>query len=1298
VTDSRTSPFPNDSSLNRFIRFCLEKKLAPVLLVTVIVLSGLIFSPFDFNLPWLTRHPVSVDAIPDIGENQQIVVVDWPGRSPRDVENQITYPLTAAMMGLPRVKAIRSTSMLGFAIIFVIFEEDVEFYWGRTRILEKLSSLPAGTLPADVQPALGPDATALGQVFWYTLEGVDTQGKPIGGWDLHELRSIQDWYVRLALLSVEGVSEVASIGGFVREYQLDVDPGLMTARNVKIEEIVSAVQRSNIDVGARTIEVNRVDYVIRGLGYIKSVDDINDTLVSVNGNVPTFIRQVARVSLGPAYRSGLLDKGGQEAVGGVVVVRYGENPLEVIHRVRNKIEEIAPGLPRKELPDGVVSQVRIVPFYDRTGLIHETLGTLSSALYQEVLVTILVIFIMLRQLRMSLLVCSVLPLAVLTGFTAMKLLGVQANVVALSGIAIAIGTLGDMGIIIAESIYRRLENADSGENLLPLVYRGAAEVGGAVVTAVMTTLISFAPVFLLTGAEGKLFRPLAMTKTLVILASVIVALAVIPAMAHALFGFRPRRWRRPWLFFEGLIYVGGLIAILWNLWIGVSVAVAGGYLLAERYLAPAVQRWAGHAGILAVVGGLAVALARDWLPLGLEAGLLRNMLFITAAVGGLMGLFALFQRYYALVLSWCLDHKRLFLAAPLAIVVLGAAIWLGFTRIFGWLPELVRLSPAGVYLAHAFPGLGTEFMPTLDEGSFLYMPSTMPHASISEVLDIVQIQDRAIESIPEVASAIGKAGRVESALDPAPISMIETLIHYRPQYITDPHGRHLSFRFDPDQVDLFRDEAGHPVPAADGRPYLVRGRFLRDSQQRLIPDPRGKPFRLWRPALDPALNPGRNVWKGIQSSNDIWACIVAEATLPGTTVAPKLQPISARIVMLQSGIRASMGVRVKGPDLETIERVSQQIEQILREVPSLDPASVVADRIMGVPYLEVHLNRRAMAQFAVDVQQVQDVIEFAIGGKRITTTVEGRERYPVRVRYMRELRDDLDSVGRVLVPSPSGTQIPLNQLADIRYVPGPQMIRSEDTFLVGYVLFEKHAGVAEGDAFEHAGRYLRWKVESGQLQLPYGVSYSMTGNYENQVRSQRSLRLIIPIGLTVIFLILYVQFKSYSTAGMVFICIAVNWAGAMILLWLYQQSWFLNFMLVGVPMREVFQVHPMNLSVAVWVGFLALFGVSSDDGVVMGTYLNQRFAKNRPRSVEEVRRAVVETGQRRIRPCLMTMATTLLALLPVLTSSGRGADLMWPMSLPSFGGLSVELITMLILPVLFCAVEERRLKTALREH
>ena len=686
------------SLLDLLIRFCLYNRIAPYLLLVTIVLCGLSFSPFDLAIPWLPRHPVPVDAIPDVGENQQIVVTEWPGRSPQDVEQQITYPLTAALMGISGVKTIRSTSMFGFSIVFVIFEENVEFYWGRTRVLERLASLSPGMLPPDAQPTLGPDATALGQVFWYTLEGCDASGRPTTGWDLHELRSIQDWYVRLALLSVDGVSEVASIGGFVKEYQVDVDPGLMKARNVKIEDVVSAVQRSNIDVGARTIEVNRVDYVIRGLGYIRSVEDLDNALISVRDGVPTFVRQVARVSLGPASRSGVLDKGGLEAVGGVVVARYGENPMAVIERVKRKIEEISAGLPRKILSDGGVSQVRIVAFYDRTCLIQETLGTLSSALYQEMLVTILVILVMLRQGRLSFLVCSVLPLAVLMGFTAMKLLDVQGNIMALAGIAIAIGTLADMGIIVAESIHRHVESADQHEDLVQVIQRATSEVGGAVVTAIGTTLVSFAPVFLLTGAEGKLFRPLAATKTLVIFASVVVALAVIPPLAHALFAFRPERWRRPWLFYESLIYFGILTGYLFNIWVGGWLALAGVYHLLRRRLPESVRCRVSSWATWTVIAGITVALALDWVPLGPESGVFRNVLFIGVVVGGVMGGLAFFQRRYGDILAWCLDHKKLFLSLPAAVVLMGITVWLGFPRVFGWLPELLRLSRAGIYL------------------------------------------------------------------------------------------------------------------------------------------------------------------------------------------------------------------------------------------------------------------------------------------------------------------------------------------------------------------------------------------------------------------------------------------------------------------------------------------------------------------------------------------------------------------------------------------------------------------------
>jgi len=541
---------------------------------------------------------------------------------------------------------------------------------------------------------------------------------------------------------------------------------------------------------------------------------------------------------------------------------------------------------------------------------------------------------------------------------------------------------------------------------------------------------------------------------------------------------------------------------------------------------------------------------------------------------------------------------------------------------------------------------------------------------------------------------VGKLGRAETALDPAPISMIETVINYKPEYIVDPSGRRLTFRFVPEDTDFFRSEDGTPLLAPDEKPYVVHGRFVRGKDNRLIPDPHGWPFRLWRSVLNPDVNPDRRAWPGIQSPDDIWDAIVEAAQIPGTTSAPKLQPIAARIVMLQSGMRAPMGIKIKGPDLETIEKVGLEIEKYLREVTSVEASAVIADRIVGKPYLEIHIDRRAIARYGIRLQQVQDVIETAVGGIRITTTVEGRERYPVRVRYMRELRDDIESLDKILVPTMDGAQIPLTQLAEIRYVRGPEMIKSEDTFLVGYVLFDKKPGYAEVDVVEQAGEYLKQKIDRGEFQLPAGVSYVFAGSYENQIRSEKKLMVVLPLTLFIIFMILYFQFDSLLTASLVYSGIAVAWAGGFILIWLYGQPWFLDFTVFGTSMRELFQVHAFNLSVAIWVGFLALFGIASDDGVIIATYLNQVFSREKPSSIEGIRQAVIEAGRRRVRPCLMTVATTILALLPVLSSTGRGSDIMVPMAIPSFGGMCVVLITMFIVPVLYCAIEEMKLKSS----
>jgi len=1271
----------------RLIRFCLENKLVVALIVIFFVGWGIHTAPFDWKLWGLPRDPVPVDAIPDIGENQQIVFTEWPGRSPQDVEDQITYPLTTALLGIPDIKTIRSSSMFGFSSIYIIFRDfpaseklvqGKDFYWTRSRILEKLNSLPEGTLPAGVQPMLGPDATALGQIFWYTLEGTDPDGRVVGGWDLEELRTIQDWQVRLTLRSAMGVSEAASIGGFVRQYQVDVDPDAMRAYKVAIEEVFDAVRRANIDVGAETIELNRVEYIIRSIGFIKKVNDIENSVVKVNENVPVLVKNVAKVTLGPETRRGVLDKAGAETAGGVVVARYGSNPLAVIKDVKKKIAELAPALPAKAIIDNSKvttdqirgfalqngfdaydgaalnqngwlgylqktprqnwpawlnkSQVTIIPFYDRTGLIYETLATLNDAIYQQVLVTMIVIIIMVAHLRSSFLISSVMPLAVLGCFIVMKLFGVDANIVSLSGIAIAIGTIVDMGIIICDNILRHLEEDPADMPRLEVIYTAAAEVGSSIVSAVASTIISFIPVFFMTGPEGKLFKPLAFTKTFALFASIIVALTIIPPAAHILFTGRISGKRRRVFLFAAVAVAGVLAGQIIGWLAAAAIVIFALYRLFEGYVPQYIQKFVPYTANVLVLLVVGLLLTLDWEPLGPQKGLLRNLILVGGFIAVPMTAVLLFQHFYSPILRWCLDHKLLFLSIPLVILILGGFIW---------------------------SGLGKEFMPPLDEGSFLYMPTTMPHASIGEALDILQKQDLAVSNIPEVESVVGKIGRAESALDPAPVGMIETVINYKDEYITDKNGRRVSFRYD-----------------------KAAGEFVRDGNGNLIPDTTGRSYRQWR--------------EHIKTPDDIWKEIISAADIPGTTSAPKLQPIAARIVMLQSGMRAAMGVKIKGPDLATIEKVGFEIEHILKQVPSVEPSTVIADRIVGKPYLEIVPDRQALARYGVLIEQFQNVIEVAVGGVRVTTTVEGRQRFPVRVRYQRELRDSIEALEKILIPGAEGVQIPILQLAEIRYVRGPEVIKSEDTSLVGYVLFDKKPGRAEVDVVEEADRLIKHKESSGQFIRPQGVSITFAGTYENQLHARRTLMIMVPLSLFTIFMVLYFQFRVVSTVLLVFVGVMVSWAGAFLLIWFYAQSWFMNFAVFGTNMRELFHVHPINMSVAVWVGFLALFGISDDDGVVIATYLDILFHRQKPATIEQIRQTTVQAGKRRVRAALMTTVTTILALIPVFTSTGRGSDIMVPMAIPSFGGMTIEILTMLIVPVLYCWIKEVKLRTKIK--
>ncbi|MDR1811176.1 MAG: efflux RND transporter permease subunit [Prevotella sp.] len=1214
--------------LNKIINYFLNNRLITILLLIAVILWGLSVAPFNRHDELLPRDPVPVDAIPDIGENQQIVATEWMGRSPKDIQEQITYPLTTSLLGIPGVKTIRSASMFGMSFIYIIFDDDIEFYWSRSRILEKLNSLPAGTLPADVQPALGPDATALGQIFWYTLEGRNPEtGKPVGGWNPDELRTVQDFYAKYSIAAAEGVSEVASIGGFVKEYQIEINPNAMRAFNVSLMDVMSAVQQSNLDIGAETVEINKVEYLVRGLGYIKTISDLEEAVITVRNSVPVKIKDVAFVNIGPATRRGGLDKEGVEAVGGVVVARYGSNPMQVIENVKNKIKEMDAGLPQKTLDDGTVSKVTVVPFYDRSGLINETIGTLETALTHEILICIIVVIVLVFNLRASVVISSMLPVIVLATFIIMRYTGVEANIVALSGIAIAIGVMVDVGVVFVENILRQIElpenkGAARGKALARLIYKGVGEVSGAITTAMLTTIVSFLPVFFMEAQEGKLFKPLAYTKTFALVSALLFGLSLLPTLAYYILsigdGAKMERFKSK---------------IADKLRIGSSK---------RRGLRPMLR--------LAILVLVIIYLTSEWLPVGTRAGFAMNLLFVALAIGLILGILWLLVAYYERILRWCLANRWKFMIIPAFTVAFGVWVW---------------------------RGIGEEFMPSLNEGSFLLMPTGMPHTGIEQNLQFIETLDKRIANIPEVEMTVGKWGRVNSALDPAPAQMFENTINYRPEYILDENGHRMRFKTNAKGEFLLRMENGELKVENEKERYSNAQLSILNSQ--LIPDPHGDYFRQWRPH--------------IKNTDDIWQEIINVSHLPGLTSSPKLQPIEARLVMLSTGMRAPMGLKVSGPDLEAIEQGGKALEAALKDVPSILPSTVFYDRAVGAPYLEIKLNRQNMARYGLTVAALQDVIGAAVGGMPLTATVEGRERFPVRLRYPRELRNDPEELSMLLVPTASGAQIPLKEVADIEYTKGAQMIQSENTFLLGYVIFDKASGKAEVDVVKETDKYLQDKIRSGELKLPKGVSYKFAGNYEQQERAANRLLIVIPLSLLAILLILYFQFKTVTASLIHFSGVLVAFAGGFILLWLYGQTWFMNFSFGGENMRDLFQMHPVNLSIAVWVGFIALFGIATNDGVLMGTYIHDTFLERRPKNKQEIRESVVYAGLRRVRPAAMTTATTLIALLPVLTSTGKGSDIMAPMAIPTFGGMLIQSMTMFVVPVFQCWWRERKLKT-----
>lgn len=1250
--------------LNKAIKFLIENKLVAVLMLTLFVGWGIVNAPFGWDTGFLPSNPVAVDAIPDIGENQQIVFTKWEGRSPQDIEDQITYPLTTSLLGIPGVKTIRSSSMFGFSSIYIIFEEDIEFYWSRSRILEKLNSLPANLLPEGLNPALGPDATGLGQIYWYTLEGRDEKGNVTGGWDLQELRSIQDYYVKYALSGASGVSEVASIGGYVQEYQVDVNPEKMRQYKIDLSQIVKAVKESNQDIGAQTLEINQAEYLVRGLGYVKSIADLENAVVSSENFTSLRIKDVANVSLGPATRRGILDKEGAEVVGGVVVARYGANPMEVITNVKAQIDELKGGLPSKVLADGRTSQLTVVPFYDRTELIEETLDTLNEALTLEILITILVIIIMVFNLRASILISGLLPVAVLMVFVAMKIFNVDANIVALSGIAIAIGTMVDVGVILAENMIRHMDDeklrfSENGTEYTTneIIYNATSEVSGAILTAVLTTIISFVPVFTMIGAEGKLFRPLAFTKTMALSASLVIALFIIPPLAAYL--FRKKNIKSSFSYvLQIALLLFGTIAIISGYWLGI-VLIAFGVTGLLNLRGNLEKKKVNLINIIISSAAIIFMLAEYWRPLGFDRSVFINLIFVVIICFGVLGIFSVLRMYYGQILEWALANKLLFLIIPATVLISG--VWI-------------------------MNNTGKEFMPSLNEGSFLLMPTSLPHAGIAENKRVLQQLDMAVATIPEIETVVGKSGRTESALDPAPLSMYENMIQYKSEYMRNSNGKRQRYKVNEDGLFILKDGnlVINPNTDIDSENSIYDASKLRDpfviQGKQLIEDEDGEFYRNWRPKIN---NP-----------DDIWDEIVKVTKLPGVTSAPKLQPIETRLVMLQTGMRAPMGIKVKGQDLAQIEAFGLELEGILKQAKGVKEQAVFADRIVGKPYLLIDIKREQLARYGISIMDVQQVLKVAVGGMPLTQTVEGRERYGVRVRYPRELRGNEDDLKKIYVPVEKGSPVPLGELVDIRYEQGPQVIKSEDTFLIGYVLFDKLDGFAEVAVVENAQALIKEKIAAGELTVPKGISYQFTGTYENQLRAEKTLSVVVPLALAIIFLILYFQFKSVSTSLMVFTGITVAFAGGFIMIWLYGQDWFFNFNLFGENMRDLFNMKTINLSVAVWVGFIALFGIATDDGVVMATYLTQTFERDKPTDEKGVRDSALEAAKKRIRPCLMTTVTTILALLPVLTSTGKGSDIMIPMAIPIFGGMVIDITSYFIVPVLYSWREEFKLKRA----
>jgi Cu(I)/Ag(I) efflux system membrane protein CusA/SilA len=1123
----------------KLARFVVEQPLYSLLLTIAVAVGGVLVNPYLNIGEHFGISRLDMDALPDIGEHQQIVTCEWPGYSPADVEEQIVFPLTTALMGIPQVKHIRANSMFGLASIYIIFEESADFYWCRARVIEKLSTLSEAALPEGVQPKLGPDATALGQVFWYTLEGRDSLGNPAGGWALDELRTVQDEYVKPNLQSVPGVAEVASIGGLVKEYEVQIDPSALRRLGIPISQVAEAIARNNRDVGAQTMEINRAEYMVRGLGQINSIQDIENILLKKGSSLtPIRVSDIGAVRMGTREQKGILDKEGAELAGGVVSVQLHANPNTVIEDIKSQIETLAPGMPTRILQNGKKSTLTIVPFYDRSSLIQESNAMLGKTLVLEMLIALLVLCFFLRRADMALLAILILPLGTALVFIAMRLLDQRANIVAMAGIAIAIGTMIDMAIIFFESLQQQEKENKNASNAV-LIHRAFLSVGPALITAGLTTIVTFLPVFALQGEEGKLFTPLALTKTLALAAALILTILVLPGLARLL-------------------------------------------LRKKQYALP---KWAS----IAILSSIFLVLLASWQPL---QSWWSSALFLLSSVGLCFWVCQKIIQHYTTLLAAIFKYYRGFLSAILLLIIASLFIWRNLPR---------------------------SFIPAFDEGTFLVMPTAASNAGTTECKELLQLLDMGIASIPEVKNVVGKAGRAESALDPAPMNMFEVMVNWHPE-------------------------------------------FERDSS--------GQKVRLWR--------------SHIKSPDDIWNEIVAViAQIPGLSIPPKLYPIETRLVMLQTGMSAPMGIKIKARSLEQLDSFAYQLEQVLQQVEGILPATVFSTQITGKPYLEIIPDRQRTAAYNISTDEVLQYIELAIGGKPVSQILNRNERSAISLRWPDASFQTPATIAQIELITRSGKVVPLGAVADINYRPGPQLIKSEDGFLVHHVMFDKVQDSSSIEVVENARAYLQQLHTNGKLKVPEGVSYTFEGDYEKHRRAVRRVLLAASIALLLLLAILYYRFRSISLSAIVFTGVLVACSGGFIALWLWNQNWFLDLPLMGGALQEALSIGHLPLSIPVWVGFLALIGIATDDGVLMATYLERQFHESKPSGHKELFEIVKRAGGKRIRAAMLTTATTILALLPVLSAHDKGSEMLVPMAVPLIGGMSLQIITIFIVPLLW---------------